>query len=60
MTQSGSLSFDSYGLADYFVITDDAADRQLQQRGFRNIYQQRLLGTAGKVDGKHKKTGQTA
>jgi hypothetical protein len=32
MTQSGSLSFDSYGLADYFVITDDAADPQLQQR----------------------------
>jgi uncharacterized membrane protein HdeD (DUF308 family) len=42
MTQSGSLSFDSYGLADYFVITDDAADPQLQQRGFRNPYRQRL------------------
>jgi len=32
MTQSGSLSFDSYSLADYFVITDDAQDPQLQQR----------------------------
>jgi hypothetical protein len=36
MTQSGSLAFDSYGLADYFVITDDAAGPQLRQRGFRN------------------------
>jgi len=36
MTQSGSLSFDSYGLANYFVITDDAADPQLQQRASTN------------------------
>jgi uncharacterized membrane protein HdeD (DUF308 family) len=42
MTQSGSLSFGSYSLADYFVVTDDAAGPQLQQRGFRNPYRQLL------------------
>jgi hypothetical protein len=36
MTQSGLLTFVSYALADYFVITDDASDPQLQQRASTN------------------------